>query len=57
MKYKISKYDPVDDTADFRMDWFLYKEVNSAREAVETVRELESMGYDREVSILVERID
>lgn len=67
-EYKISTYDPVGDIdpfadfADFEpgqnfdMFWRLRKICPTRRHAVAFVREMERQSYERQVSILVEKI-
>jgi hypothetical protein len=53
MRYVISKYDPDDDLSK-QGKWTDYATVNGLARARQKLRKLESMGYDREVSISVD---
>lgn len=67
--YRVLTWDPVEDidmfadlndfkpTEDFAMFWRLRKICPTRRHAISFVREMERQAYDRQCSILVERID
>lgn len=52
VSYRILKYH---ENFDGRGRWVKYTEVKKPRSAVKAIRRLERMGYDRDVSIRVER--
>jgi hypothetical protein len=47
--YRVSTWDAEDQT------WIVYKSGCTAKDVIEAVYDLEDMGWDRDVSILVER--
>ncbi len=52
----VSTYDPVSDKIEDGCYWRARQVCANMREAVAVVRQMEAEGYDRDVSILVERV-